>query len=84
MKVDVLVIGGGINGVAIAKELSRSGIRVCVVEKGDVASATSSASSKLIHGGLRYLEHGHLNLVFEASRERRRLLKEIQRKSKNA
>lgn len=74
---DLLVIGGGINGAGIAREAALRGLRTALVEKGDFASGTSSKSSKLIHGGLRYLEHGDLGLVLEASRERdllRRLL----------
>ncbi|HJZ15168.1 MAG TPA: FAD-dependent oxidoreductase, partial [Stellaceae bacterium] len=54
----MLVVGGGINGVGIARDAAGRGLSVRLVEKGDLAAATSSASSKLIHGGLRYLEHG--------------------------
>jgi glycerol-3-phosphate dehydrogenase len=68
---DVLVIGGGIIGLATAWEASRAGLRVAVLEKGDFASATSSASSKLAHGGLRYLAMGNVKLVHENHRERR-------------
>ncbi len=71
---DVLVIGGGINGAAIARDAALRGLRVALVERDDFASGTSSRSSRLIHGGLRYLEHGYLHLVFESSRERRVLL----------
>jgi glycerol-3-phosphate dehydrogenase len=71
---DVLVIGGGINGAAIARDAALRGLRVGLVEQGDFASGTSSRSSRLIHGGLRYLEYGYLHLVFESSRERRLLL----------
>lgn len=67
---DLLVIGGGINGAGIAREAALRGLRVGVVDKGDFASGTSSRSSKLIHGGLRYLELGDLRLVFEACQER--------------
>ncbi len=67
---DVAIIGGGINGVGIARELALRSIRVVVIEKSDLGSGTSSASSKLVHGGLRYLEQGHFSLVFEACRER--------------
>lgn len=70
---DVLVIGGGIVGLATAWEAARAGLRVAVVEKGDFASATSSASSKLVHGGLRYLAMGNVKLVRENHRERRAL-----------
>jgi glycerol-3-phosphate dehydrogenase len=71
---DVLVVGGGINGVAIARDAAGRGLSVRLVEKGDLAAATSSASSKLIHGGLRYLEHGAFRLVREALAEREVLL----------
>lgn len=72
--VDLLVVGGGITGAAIARDASMRGIRTALVEKGDFGSGTSSHSSRLVHGGLRYLEHGFFHLVFEASRERRILL----------
>src|ERR1043165_7055808 len=72
---DVLVIGGGITGCAIARDAALRGLAVALVEKGDFASGTSSRSSRLIHGGVRYLEHGHLHLVFESSAERHRLLR---------
>ena len=60
---DLLVIGGGINGVGIARDAAGRGLTVLLCEKGDLAGATSSASSKMIHGGLRYLEHGAFRLV---------------------
>ena len=72
---DVLVIGGGITGCGIARDAALRGLDVALVEKADFASGTSSRSSRLVHGGLRYLEHGHLHLVFESSAERRRLLR---------
>ena len=72
---DVLVIGGGIVGCGVARDAALRGLRVALCEKWDVASGTSSRSSRLVHGGVRYLEHGHLHLVFESSRERRRLLR---------
>jgi glycerol-3-phosphate dehydrogenase len=72
---DVLVIGGGITGAGIARDAALRGLTVALVDKGDFASGTSSRSSRLVHGGVRYLEHGHLHLVFEASAERRRLLR---------
>ena len=72
---DLLVVGGGITGCGIARDAALRGLRVALVEKDDFASGTSSRSSRLIHGGLRYLEHGFLHLVFEASSERRRLLR---------
>jgi glycerol-3-phosphate dehydrogenase len=67
---DVLVIGGGINGAGIAREAALRGLRTVLLEKGDFGSGTSSRSSKLVHGGFRYLETGDFSLVFEASRER--------------
>ena len=70
---DVAVIGGGVNGAGIARDLSGRGVRVLLLEAGDLASGTSSASSKLIHGGLRYLEHYEFGLVREALGERERL-----------
>src|SRR6476646_11810126 len=72
---DVLVIGGGITGVGVARDAALRGLSVALVEKDDFASGTSSRSSRLVHGGVRYLEHGHLHLVFESSRERRTLLR---------
>lgn len=71
---DLLVIGGGINGAAIARDAALRGCRVALVEAQDWGAGTSSRSSRLVHGGVRYLEHGWLHLVFEASRERRLLL----------
>ncbi len=71
---DLLVIGGGITGAGIARDAALRGLHVLLAEKDDFAGGTSSRSSRLIHGGLRYLEHGQLKLVFEASGERRRLL----------
>jgi glycerol-3-phosphate dehydrogenase len=71
---DMLVVGGGINGAGIARDASGRGLSVRLVEKGDLAGATSSVSSKLIHGGLRYLEHGAFRLVREALAEREVLL----------
>lgn len=72
---DVLVIGGGINGVAIAREAARGGLRTLIVEQSDFGSGTSSRSTRIIHGGLRYLEHGELGLVRESLRERDQLLR---------
>ena len=71
---DVLVIGGGITGAGVARDAALRGLSVALVERDDWASGTSSRSSRLVHGGVRYLEHGHLHLVFESSRERRTLL----------
>lgn len=72
---DVLVIGGGITGAATARDAASRGLKVALVEKNDFASGTSSRSSKLIHGGLRYLENREFGLVFEALGERTFLLK---------
>ena len=65
---DVLIIGGGITGAGVARDAALRGLRVALCEKDDFASGTSSRSSRLVHGGVRYLEHGHLHLVFESSR----------------
>jgi glycerol-3-phosphate dehydrogenase len=73
--VDLLVIGGGINGAGIARDAAGRGLSVALVEKDDLGAHTSSASSKLIHGGLRYLEHYEFRLVAEALAEREVLLK---------
>ena len=67
---DLLVIGGGINGAGIARDAAGRGLKVLLAEKGDLAAATSSSSSKLIHGGLRYLEKRAFRLVREALGER--------------
>jgi glycerol-3-phosphate dehydrogenase len=72
---DLLIVGGGINGAAIARDAAIRGASVLLVEKDDLAGHTSSASSKLIHGGLRYLEYGELRLVREALNEREVLLR---------
>jgi glycerol-3-phosphate dehydrogenase len=72
---DVLVVGGGINGVGIARDLAGRGWRVVLCEQEDLASHTSSASTKLIHGGLRYLEYGEFSLVRKALMERELLLR---------
>ena len=74
---DLLVIGGGIVGAGIANEAARAGLAVALVDRGDFGAATSSASSKLIHGGLRYLRLGDVKLVREAHRERRALLETV-------
>src|SRR2546427_7306395 len=72
---DLLIIGGGINGAGIARDAAGRGLKVLLVEQNDLASATSSASTKLIHGGLRYLEYFEFRLVAEALAERETLLK---------
>ena len=74
MTYDLLIIGGGINGCAIAREAALNGLSVLLVERDDLASHTSSASTGLIHGGLRYLEQYDFRLVAEALRERERLV----------
>lgn len=71
---DVLVIGGGITGCGVALDAASRGLRVALVERDDFASGTSSKSSKLIHGGLRYLQQREFRLVYEALRERQRLI----------
>ncbi len=73
---EVAVIGGGINGVAIARACARGGRRTLLLEQHDFASGTTSRSTRIIHGGLRYLEHGELGLVRESLREREKLLRE--------
>ncbi len=75
MTYDLLIVGGGINGCAIAREAALLGLKVLLVERDDLAAHTSSASTKLIHGGLRYLEYYDFKLVAEALRERERLVK---------
>ena len=73
---EVAIVGGGINGVAIARECARAGRSTLLLEQHDFASGTTSRSTRLIHGGLRYLEHGEIGLVRESVRERRRLLQQ--------
>lgn len=77
MTYDLLIIGGGINGTAIARDAALNGLKVLLAERDDLASHTSSASSKLIHGGLRYLEYGQFRLVREALQERELLLRMV-------
>lgn len=71
---DVLVVGGGITGAGVALDAASRGLRTVLVERDDFASGTSSKSSKLVHGGLRYLQNGDIRLVYQALRERQRLL----------
>ncbi|MCC2628019.1 MAG: dependent oxidoreductase [Thermomicrobiales bacterium] len=71
---DLIIIGAGINGAGIARDATLRGLRVLVLDKGDIASGTTSWSTRLIHGGLRYLEHHEIGLVRESLRERERLL----------
>ncbi|MCY4433081.1 MAG: FAD-dependent oxidoreductase, partial [bacterium] len=68
---DLVIIGGGITGAGVARDAARRGLRVALVEKDDYAAGTSSRSSKLIHGGLRYLAMGDIGLVRETARERK-------------
>ncbi|MBL3698231.1 glycerol-3-phosphate dehydrogenase/oxidase [Leucobacter luti] len=72
---DVIIVGGGINGIATFRELALQGVDVMLVERGDFVSGASSASSHMVHGGVRYLENGELRLVREAVQERNRLLR---------
>lgn len=72
---DVLIIGGGINGLATLRDLALQGVKVALVERGDFVSGASSASSHMVHGGIRYLENGEFRLVKEAVTERNDLLK---------
>src|SRR3954452_16996848 len=70
---DVVVVGGGITGAGVALDAASRGLRTAIVERDDFASGTSSKSSKLIHGGIRYLQQGEVRLVYEALHERQRL-----------
>src|SRR5262245_66516121 len=72
---DLLVIGGGVTGAGIARDAALRGLKVALVEKEDFAAGTSSKSSKLVHGGLRYLEHAQFKLVFEGTNERALLMR---------
>lgn len=72
---DVLIVGGGINGAGLLRELALNGVDALLVDKGDFAAGATSASSRMIHGGLRYLENGEFRLVRESLHERNRLLK---------
>jgi glycerol-3-phosphate dehydrogenase len=72
---DVVVIGGGITGAGVALDAASRGLSVALVERDDFASGTSSKSSKMVHGGLRYLQNGDVRLVYEALHERRRLMR---------
>ncbi len=72
---DVIVIGAGINGTGIARDAAMRGLKVLLLDKGDIGSGTSSYSGRMIHGGLRYLEHGDIGLVRESLRERANLLR---------
>ena len=73
---DLLIVGGGITGAAVLHAASRRGLRALLVDRGDFAGGTSSWSSKLIHGGMRYLKSGQWRMTLESVRERERLLEE--------
>ncbi len=75
VEIDLVVVGAGINGAGIARDAALRGLRVVLLDKGDIASGTTSWSTRLIHGGLRYLEHREVGLVRESLRERERLLR---------
>lgn len=72
---DLIVIGAGINGAGVARDAAMRGLKVCLLDKGDIGGGSSSASTRLIHGGLRYLEHWEFGLVRESLRERETLLR---------
>src|SRR5215470_14212566 len=72
---DMVVIGGGATGAGVAVDAAARGYEVLLLERGDFGSGTSSRSTKLVHGGVRYLRQGHIGLVLEALRERGRLLR---------
>jgi glycerol-3-phosphate dehydrogenase len=74
---DVIVVGAGVNGCGVARDAAMRGLRVLLLDKSDVASGTTAWSTRLIHGGLRYLEHGELGLVRESLRERETLLRRV-------
>jgi len=73
-RAEVVIIGGGINGIATFRDLALQGVDVILVERGDYVSGASSASSHMIHGGIRYLENGEFRLVRESVQERNGLL----------
>jgi len=75
MDFDLIVVGGGINGAGIARDAALRGLRTCLLEQGDLCNSTTRWSSRLIHGGLRYLEFGELGLVHESLQERENLLR---------
>ncbi|HEX7955446.1 MAG TPA: glycerol-3-phosphate dehydrogenase [Pyrinomonadaceae bacterium] len=74
---DAVIVGAGVNGCGVARDAALRGLRVLLLDKGDVASGTTAASTRLIHGGLRYLEHGEVGLVRESLRERETLLRRV-------
>src|SRR6266550_858793 len=71
---DLIVIGAGINGAGVARDAAMRGLKVLLLDKNDISSGTSAWSTRLIHGGLRYLEHGEFGLVRESLRERAYLM----------
>src|SRR5689334_24658127 len=75
VRFDVIIIGAGINGAGIARDAAMRGLKVLLIEKGEAGCGTTSASTRLIHGGLRYLEHYEFGLVRESLRERETLLR---------
>ncbi|MCA1619104.1 MAG: glycerol-3-phosphate dehydrogenase [Acidobacteria bacterium] len=74
---DAVVVGAGVNGCGVARDAAMRGLRVLLLDKGDISSGTTAASTRLIHGGLRYLEHGEVGLVRESLRERETLLRGV-------
>src|SRR5918998_2942691 len=74
---DVIIIGAGVNGCGVARDAAMRGLRALLLDKGDIAAGTTAASTRLIHGGLRYLEHGEVGLVRESLRERETLLRKV-------
>lgn len=74
---DVVIVGAGVNGCGVARDAAMRGLRVLLLDKGDLSAGTTAASTRLIHGGLRYLEHGEVGLVRESLRERETLLRKV-------
>ena len=74
---DVVIVGAGVNGCGVARDAAMRGLRVLLLDKGDIAAGTTAASTRLIHGGLRYLEHGEVGLVRESLHERETLLRKV-------
>jgi glycerol-3-phosphate dehydrogenase len=74
---DAIIIGAGVNGCGVARDAAMRGLRVLLLDKGDIAAGTTAASTRLIHGGLRYLEHGEVGLVRESLRERETLMRKV-------
>jgi len=74
---DAVIVGAGVNGCGVARDAAMRGLRVLLLDKGDIASGTTAASTRLIHGGLRYLEHGEVGLVRESLRERETLMRKV-------